>query len=47
MTNEHQPGQIWQLDTYLAHLGRASSLAAKSANPPVVRASTTVFQTLA
>ena len=46
MTNEHQPAQIWQLDTALAHLGRESSVATKSVNPPVVRASTTVFQTL-
>lgn len=47
MKNEQQSGQAWQLDTALAHLGRESSVAAKSVNPPVVRASTTVFQTLA
>lgn len=47
MTNEYQPAQIWQLDAALAHLGRESGVATKSVNPPVVRASTMVFQTLA
>ncbi|MDA8455657.1 PLP-dependent aspartate aminotransferase family protein [Acidovorax sp. GBBC 3334] len=41
------PGRRWQLDTALAHLGRASAVAAKSVNPPIVRASTTVFESLA
>ncbi len=37
----------WTVDTALAHLGRHSSIASNSVNPPLVRASTTVFQTLA
>ncbi|MBB6563151.1 cystathionine beta-lyase [Acidovorax soli] len=37
----------WHTDTALAHLGRTSATAALSVNPPLVRASTTVFPTLA
>jgi cystathionine beta-lyase len=37
----------WELDTVLAHLGRRSSAISNSVNPPLVRASTTVFPTLA
>ena len=35
-----------ELATQLVHLGRESGIATKSVNPPIVRASTTVFQTL-
>lgn len=37
----------WAVGTALAHLGRHSSVKSNSVNPPLVRASTTVFQTLA
>lgn len=37
----------WRLDTQLAHLGRESGALTNSVNPPLVRASTTVFATLA
>jgi len=37
----------WAVDTALAHLGRESSSLTNSVNPPLVRASTTVFPTLA
>ncbi len=36
-----------KFDTQLAHLGRASALASHAVNPPLVRASTTLFSTLA
>ena len=35
-----------RIDTALAHLGRASSRAAQSVSPPLVRTSTVVFETL-
>lgn len=35
------------LDTALIHLGRRTSIESHSVNPPLVRASTTIFQTLA
>lgn len=37
----------WETDTALAHLGRQTSIPSNSVNPPLVRASTVVFQTLA
>lgn len=37
----------WELATALAHLGRQSAATSNSVNPPLVRASTTVFPTLA
>ena len=37
----------WRIDTQLSHLGRESSALTHSVNPPLVRASTTVFPTLA
>ncbi|HYD79588.1 MAG TPA: PLP-dependent aspartate aminotransferase family protein [Paucimonas sp.] len=40
------PVDTWEIDTALAHVGRQSSIASNSVNPPLVRASTAVFQTL-
>lgn len=37
----------WSVDTALTHLGRSSGGMTNSVNPPLVRASTTVFETLA
>jgi len=45
LRNEHTAK--WELDTQLTHLGRESGIATNSVNPPIVRGSTTVFQTLA
>ncbi len=44
----HYTGTVnrWAVETALAHLGRCSGVASNSVNPPLVRASTTVFQTL-
>lgn len=46
-SNDKVLEDTWEVDTALAHLGRRTSIASKSVNPPLVRASTTVFQTLA
>lgn len=46
--SHHEPiTDTWEVGTALAHLGRRSSITSNSVNPPLVRASTTVFQTLA
>lgn len=46
--NSHQfEAQDWEIDTALAHLGRDSASTSNSVNSPLVRASTTVFATLA
>lgn len=49
MTQANTPSlsHDWQVDTALAHLGRDSSSLTNSVNPPLVRASTTVFGNLA
>ncbi len=46
MSDAHSDSS-WRLDTQLAHLGRESGALTHSVNPPLVRASTTVFATLA
>lgn len=48
MTDKLQAHEdAWEIATALAHLGRQTSIASNSVNPPLVRASTVVFQTLA
>lgn len=46
-TQRNNHNSRWERDTLLTHLGRESGIATNSVNPPLVRGSTTIFQTLA